>query len=332
MAPFHRLLINHPYILFMISSDCTISNGMITADLGEVNASQFIEYYQSHEAEIEKLILKYGVIKFLGVTIDSTETFKSITHSIANEFLPYIDGNSPRTKLIGDVYTSTEYDKTQHITMHNELSYSAFWPNRIFFNCLIPAEKGGETLLADSRKILEEMDPSIVSEIEKRGVAYIRNLHGGDGMGPSWQDTFETNSKTGLEDYCKSLGIVFSWGDRDSLKLRQTHPGIINHRISKDRIWFNQIDQFHPYHLGDEIYELMADIYGSPESFPMYVTYGDGTEIEIAMVQEILSTIDSVTYAPVWQANELLIVDNERTAHGRNPFEGDRKVIVAMTK
>lgn len=312
--------------------DYTISNGMITVDLGEANALQFIDYYQSNEAEIERQILEYGVIKFLGVTIDSTETFKSITHSIANEFLPYVDGNSPRTKLAGDVYTSTEYDKTQRITMHNELSYSALWPNRLFFSCLIPAEKGGETLLADSRKILHEMDQSIVREIEKRGVAYIRNLHGGGGMGPSWQDTFETNSKTELEDYCKSLGIEFSWGDRDGLKLRQTHPGIIHHNITKDRVWFNQIDQFHPYHLGDELYELMAEIYGSPEFFPMYVTYSDGSEMETAIVQEILSTIDALTYAPVWQANELLIVDNERTAHGRSPFEGNRKVIVAMTK
>lgn len=315
----------------MNAPNYTFSNGLMTADLGKVSAEQFIDYYQSDEAEIEQLIQKYGVIKFGGVSIDSIEIFQKITHSIADEFLPYVDGNSPRTKLSGDVYTSTEYDQTQRITMHNELSYSALWPNRLFFSCLIPAESGGETLLADSREILNQMDKTIVREVEKRGIAYIRNLHGGGGIGPSWQETFETTSKTELEDYCNSLGIEFSWGDRDGIKLRQTHPGIIEHRMTKERVWFNQMDQFHPYHLGSEIYELMSEIYGSPDHFPMYVTYGDGTEVEVEIVQEVLSTIDSVTYAPVWQRDELLIVDNERTAHGRNPFEGNRKVIVAMT-
>ncbi|TLZ54349.1 MAG: TauD/TfdA family dioxygenase, partial [Gammaproteobacteria bacterium] len=31
-----------------------------------------------------------------------------------------------------------------------------------------------------------------------------------------------------------------------------------------------------------------------------------------------------------WQAGDLMLVDNLRTAHGREPFEGSRQVLVAM--
>lgn len=111
--------------------------------------------------------------------MESQEDFQEIMNFISEKFLAYIDGNSPRTKLSFNMYTSTEYDQNQKITMHNELSYSHKWPNKLFFSCMDVADTGGETLLADSRRILQAMDAAIVEEVEKKGVTYIRNLHAG---------------------------------------------------------------------------------------------------------------------------------------------------------
>ncbi|MEO1099080.1 MAG: TauD/TfdA family dioxygenase, partial [Bacteroidota bacterium] len=298
----------------------------------DLDPEEFVAYYLDREREIEGQINEKGAIKFRGVQVKSLESFQFIVDSVANKFLSYIDGNSPRTKLSGNVYTSTEYDKTQKITMHNELSYSAKWPNKLFFSCLQPAETGGETLLVDSREILGKMNPDIVSEIESRGVIYFRNLHGGMGMGPSWQDTFETDDKVQLEAYCKSYSIDFEWSENNSLRLKQPSKGIIEHRVTKERVWFNQIDQFHPSHLGKDIYEVMSTMYTSAEEFPMYVTYGDGKPIQEDMIHEIINTINDITIAPPWQRDEFLIVDNELFGHGRNSFTGDRRVLVAMSK
>lgn len=299
--------------------------------LENLRPNSFIEYYLQHKTELEAILHSWGAIKFAGVQIQSTEDFKNITDSISTQFLNYIDGNSPRTKLSDHVYTSTEYDSSQRITMHNELSYSAKWPRKLFFTCLTPAETGGETLLADSREILDKMHTSILSEIEKRGVIYIRNLHGGQGMGPSWQDTFESTDKKTVEAYCQSYGIDYEWSDQGSLKLKQFSKGILQHQKTGDMLWFNQIDQFHPCHLGDEMYETLLLLYDTPENFPTYVSFGDGTEIPTDMIKEVLKTIDEVTIAPAWQKNELLILDNELVAHGRNSFTGNRKVLVAMS-
>ena len=45
---------------------------------------------------------------------------------------------------------------------------------------------------------------------------------------------------------------------------------------------------------------------------------------------EINAAYDKFEYYNSWQSGDLLLVDNMRIAHGRNPFLGERKVIVAM--
>lgn len=301
-------------------------------ELDTTSPEGFIAYYKKNQEAIEQKLHSAGAVKFSGVEIGSLEDFQHIVDSISSKFLSYIDGNSPRTKLSSNVYTSTEYDQTQRITMHNELSYSAKWPRKLFFSCLQPAETGGETLLADSREILAVMDNAIISEIEKRGVMYIRNLHGGLGMGPSWQETFETEDPAQLEEYCRNYGINFEWTGNGSLRVKQFSKGILANRSTGEKVWFNQVDQFHPCHLGEEMFETMELMYGSPENFPMYVTFGDGKTISEQMVHEILGSIDEVTVAPPWQKNELMIVDNELVAHGRNSYTGNRRVLVAMSE
>jgi alpha-ketoglutarate-dependent taurine dioxygenase len=304
----------------------------VIAQPDEMHPDSFIAYYLENKEGIEDLLQRSGAIKFRGVRIESLAGFQHIVDSISAKFLSYVDGNSPRTKLSGNVYTSTEYDKAQRITMHNELSYSAKWPNKLFFSCLQPAETGGETLLADSREILRRMDGHIVSEIRQRGITYIRNLHSGMGMGPSWQDTFETDDKQQLEEFCHACAVEYEWGNAGQLRIKQFSKGIIGHRNTREMVWFNQVDQFHPCHLGAEMFEILKMMYDQPENFPMYVRFGDGKEIDEKLIREIMKTIDEVTIAPVWQKNELLIVDNELVSHGRNSYTGDRSVLVAMSE
>jgi len=302
------------------------------AELGGIGTDEFITWYREHRQEIDGQLTTVGAVRFDGVQIDSLEGFQQIVDSIASKFLNYVDGNSPRTKLTANVYTSTEYDQSRRITMHNELSYSAKWPNKLFFTCLEPALSGGETLLADGREILDIMDPAIVRAIEEKNILYIRNLHSGLGVGPSWQDTFETGDKQEVERYCHALGISFEWGANAALRLLQPSRGIIRHRETKQRVWFNQIDQFHPTQLGEEIYEAMAAMYDSPEEFPMFVKFGNGEDIPEGMVKDILASIGQVTRAPKWQRNQFLVIDNELVLHGRNSYAGSRKVLVAMSE
>ncbi|MBB5635114.1 alpha-ketoglutarate-dependent taurine dioxygenase [Pedobacter cryoconitis] len=300
--------------------------------LNQSQSENFIAFYNENRGMIEKELVKYGAVKFQNVPLQTIDDFQQITNSISDKFINYIDGNSPRTKLTSNVYTSTEYDKSQVITMHNELSYSPLWPNQLYFTCLDVAETGGETLLADSREILAAMDKGIVEEVRRKGVKYIRNLHGGMGMGPSWQDTFETQDKEQVEKYCSSNGVDYQWNDYDSLSIIYATKGIIQHRNSNESVWFNQINQFHPSQLAADLYDALKLMYDDASEFPTYVKFGDDTLISEEIVKEINKTIETVTIYPDWNINEFLVVDNEIVAHGRNSYTGDRKVLVSMAK
>ena len=66
--------------------------------------------------------------------------------------LDYSYRSTPRTLVNGKIYTSTEYPAEQFIPLHNEMSYARDWAMKIWFYCIKPAAKDGETPIADSRR------------------------------------------------------------------------------------------------------------------------------------------------------------------------------------
>jgi alpha-ketoglutarate-dependent taurine dioxygenase len=293
-------------------------------------ASTLVDFFNEFRSGIETLLLKSGAVLFSGVDISSRDIFEATVSRMGDDFINYADGNSPRTKLSDKVYTSTEFDPAQSITMHNELSYSAKWPSRIFFSCIQPSETGGETPLADGRLVLKHMDAGLVEKIRQEGVIYYRNLHGGEGFGPSWQDTFETNSREAAEAFCREAAIDFVWKDDGGLRLIQKRKGILEHPVTGELVWFNQVDQFHPYHLGQQTYEVMMDMYGSTDALPTYASFGDGSSIPNEVIASIKEIFNNIEVVRPWEKGDLVLVDNVLVSHGRKPFTGARQILVSM--
>lgn len=313
-----------------------VLNGQIptTFDFeAHLRIDEFVDWYRKHEDANQQKLLIDGAILIRGLPIGDVEDFEKVIRGIsAVEFANYVDGNSPRTKLSPGIYTSTEYDPDSSITLHNELSYTNNWPSKIYFCCIQPSETGGETPIADCRRVLKAMPKEIKEEVEAKGIKYIRNLNSGMGFGPSWQDTFETENADLVEKYCIEGDIQYKWKDNGGLRLEQLRKGIEVHPKTNEKVWFNQIDQFHPCHLNPEVYNTLMELYDGNESeLPMYVTFGDGTEISTEMVDCIRKVIDQESVIFPWQKGDLLVVDNVLVSHGRKPFTGKRKVLVAMS-
>ena len=307
-------------------------NNQALIQFESISLEEFNSWVEDKTDELNGLLYKHGSILFRGLPISGVVDFEYAISLLSGELKSYVDGNSPRTKLTGKTYTSTEYDQDHHITLHNELSYSSSWPEKLFFCCIEPAEIGGETPLADCRKVLQEMDKSFVDEVEAKGLVYIRNLHSGNGNGPSWHETYETNNKTDVENYLNESNTEFQWNKDDSLRIVQRRSGLEVHPKTNEKVWFNQIDQFHPVHLSSEIYETLLMLNGgNEEELPMYVTYGDGSKISPERVKQIESTVHKVSVSNKWEKGDLLMIDNVLVSHGRNPFKGKRKIIVSMS-
>lgn len=294
-------------------------------------SSELAGWYTDNKALVEKQLLTHGAILLRNLELDSLEKFDDFLHIFSSDFMSYVDGFSPRTKLTSNIYTSTEYDSDFFISLHNELSYSAKWPAKLFFSCLIPPVTGGETAIADGRQILDAIDKSLLEEMEAKGVRYVRNLHSGNGPGPSWQQTYETSEKTVVENFCRSSNIQFTWKKDGGIKLVQYRPATIIHPVTGEKVWFNQVDQFHPSHFEADIYETLMMMYDNDEEeLPMYGSFGDGSKISREAIGEIRSAVESRISLTPWKTGDLLMVDNVLVCHGRMPFKGARKILVSM--
>jgi hypothetical protein len=75
--------------------------------------------------------------------------------------------------------------------------------------------------------------------------------------------------------------------------------------------------------------EYLVDVYGE-EGLPFTTRFGNGDPIGADVVRVINEAYEAHTAREPWQAGDLMLVDNIRTAHGREPFEGPREVLVAM--
>jgi alpha-ketoglutarate-dependent taurine dioxygenase len=289
-------------------------------------------WYGENKDRVDAGLLRNGAVLFRNLPIHSTEDFDRCLPVFATSFMRYVDGFSPRTRLSGNIYTSTEYDADFFITLHNELSYSARWPERLFFSCIIPPATGGETAIADGRRVVGKMNPDLLEEMERKGVRYVRNLHAGGGPGPSWQQTYETEDRTVVENFCRASQIEFTWKQDGGIKLVQHRPATITHPVTAEKVWFNQVDQFHPSHFMSDVYETLLMMYDyNEEELPMFGTFGDGSKISDEAIKEIRETVDSEIVLNPWKQGDLLMVDNVLVSHGRMPYKGARKILVSMS-
>ena len=67
------------------------------------------------------------------------------------------------------------------------------------------------------------------------------------------------------------------------------------------------------------------------EGLPRNCYYGDGSPIDPKDIQILLDAYQQEAREFPWQRGDFLLLDNMLTCHGRNPFSGERNVLVAMS-
>ncbi|HSR70508.1 MAG TPA: TauD/TfdA family dioxygenase [Acidobacteriota bacterium] len=287
-----------------------------------------VAWAEQSRSHINGLVEQYKAVLFRDFAIDTVEKFQGFLGVLASDLLEYTERSTPRSTVEAKIYTSTEYPQSHEIPMHNENSYSNKWPRRILFCCIDPADEGGATPIADSRMVFEEIPEDIRRRFVEKQVMYSRNF--GQGVDLSWQEAFQTDDKQQVESYCRSSSIEFEWFDGGNcLHTRQVRPAAITYLPGGERLWFNQAHLFHVSSLEAGLRESLSALFPA-ERLPRHAFYGDGSEID----EEELEAIRQVyrrTRLPVdWRKGDLLLLDNLFYAHGRMPFQGSRRVIVAM--
>jgi hypothetical protein len=162
--------------------------------------------------------------------------------------------------------------------------------------------------------------------MEKK-VMYLRNYEYGFGLG--WQTVFQTKDKAEVEAACREAFIDFEWKEGGGLRTRFVRPAVVKHPQTGELTWFTQAQHWHTSCLDVETRELLLSSF-SEENLPRNCYYGDGFPIEDSVMEEICGIYQKLEVSFPWQAGDLLMLDNLLTAHGRNPYVGERKLLVAM--
>jgi alpha-ketoglutarate-dependent taurine dioxygenase len=211
--------------------------------------------------------------------------------------------------------------------MHHELSYTLEFPGVMMFACLTAPTEGGATAVADSPSMLDALPAELVARFEREGWLLTRNYN--DEIGASWAEAFGTDDRGAVERYCRDNAIEFEWQPDGGLRTRQRRYAVLHHPVTRQRCWFNQIAFLNEWTLDQEVREFLVDMYG-PDALPFNTRFGHGDPIGEDVVALLNQVYAANTMREPWQAGDLLLVDNIRTAHSREPFEGPREVLVAM--
>ena len=280
---------------------------------------------------VESLRTRHGAVLFRGAPTDTPADLQKFCECLVTRgnLLPYIgEIATPRSALGGLIYTSTEYDKNGTIFFHNELCNRLTWPLTIIFACNKPASAGGATVLSDIREVTRNLPAEMQSEFRERNLEYLRN-YGGD-FGVSVEYAFGTSDRDEVEAYCRKNQITCTWLSPARLRTHAIRASHALHPITGEQLWLNYFTFYSRATLDRRFRMVMR---GVKDIDMAYATrFADGEPISDRYGEIGRDAYLAASYRFEWRENDVLLLDNMLTAHSRDPFQGERKVWVAMAE
>ena len=105
--------------------------------------------------------------------------------------------------------------------------------------------------------------------------------------------------------------------------ITRTHP------VTNEKVWYNQSNLWHVSNFEEQRRKTLLQICGE-EGLPTHCYFGDGSPMTEAELEVVRKTMWDTSVAFPWEQGDILVLDNIMAAHGRNSFDGPRKVLVAM--
>src|SRR5262245_37216587 len=281
---------------------------------------------REHRDALRAAVVEHGSILVRGLRLRDAAEVEAVFRRLGS-LMTEKEAFAPRRSYSPGVYSSSVWPPNQPMCMHHELSYMLEFPCLMLFACLIAPTDAGATPLADSPTILHALPSELVARFERLGWLLIRNYN--NDIGASVAEAFGTADRCAVESYCRANAIQFEWQPDGALRTWQHRSAVVHHPLTGQRCWFNQIAFLNEWTIDPEIREYLVDVYGG-DRLPFTTRFGDGDPIGADVVQLINGVYEAYTGREPWQAGDLMLVDNIRTAHAREPFDGPREVLVAM--
>ncbi len=279
---------------------------------------------------VRAAVLEHGAVLFRGFPVGGPAEFEAFAGGVtpAGSWMPYHEKATPRSEVAGHVTTSTEYHPSGTIYLHNECCHHASWPLHLFFSCRVAAASGGRTPVADIRAVTRELDELVRPLFAGRTIRYVRNF--GPELGASVAYAFGTDDRAEVERYCGARGIAWEWLGEHRLRTHYERPAYARHPLTGEELWFNNLVFYHPSTIERRLRLALRGV--ADEDLPFNSRLADGSPVPPEIVDACRRAYDRFTYRFDWSAGDVLMLDNMRFAHGREPYTGERRVWVVMTE
>lgn len=278
-----------------------------------------------HRDALRAFVTEHGSLLVRGLGLrDAAQT--EATFRQLGSLMTEREAFAPRRRYSEGVYSASKWPPNAHMCVHHELSYAVEFPSLMLFACHVAPTGGGETPVADSPNVLKALPADLVERFERVGWLLIRNYN--SDIGASVAESFGTDDRAAVESYCRANAIQFEWQSNGGLRTWQRRSAVVHHPCTGQRCWFNQIAFLNEW-TDPELREYLVDVYGE-DGLPFNTRFGNGDPIGADIIQVIDEVYEKNTARERWQSGDLFLVDNIRTAHGRESFEGPREVLVAM--
>ena len=279
-----------------------------------------------HCNALRALVAEHGALLVRGLGLHNAKEIEAVFRQFGS-LVTEREAFASRERYAEGVYSSSKWPPNQPMCMHHELSYTREPPGLMLFACLTAPTGSGATPVADSPTVLDALPADIAERFEGVGWLLIRNYN--EDIGASVAEAFGTDDRQAVESYCRANAIEFKWQSDGALHTSQRRSAVVRHPLTGRRCWFNQIAFLNEWTMDPEVREYVLDVYGE-NGLPFNTRFGNGDPIDADVVHMINAAYEANTLREPWQAGDLMLVDNVRTAHAREPFEGPREVLVAM--
>ena len=281
----------------------------------------------AHRDVLRAGVAEHGCVLVRGLGLRDAAETGAVFRRLATSLMTEREAFASRQAYPGGLYSSSKWPPNQQMCMHHELSYALEFPGLMLFACLSAPASGGATGVADSPAVLGALPAELVQRFEREGWMLTRNY--GDDFGAGLGEAFGTDDRGAVEAYCRANGIEFEWQPDGVLRTRQRRSAVVRHPVTGQRCWFNQIAFLNEWTIDPEVRDYLVDLYGE-DGLPFNTRFGNGDPIGEDVVQLLNETYEAHTAREPWQAGDVMLVDNIRTAHSREPFSGPREVLVGM--
>ncbi len=279
--------------------------------------------------DLLRLATRHGAVAFRGLPTPTAEDFDRFIQALGLENFPYEKSlsNAVRINRTPRVFSANEAPPEVQIFFHHEMAQTPLYPKYILFYCEVASAEGGATPLCRSDVLFERLQarcPEFAAKCEQDGLQYTNVMPDSDdphsGMGRSWQKTLGVDSREAAETRLRELGYSFQWLGDGCLKATTPPLPAVMEVAPGQKTFFNQLIA---------AYCGWKDERNDPSEA---IRHGDGSKLDGDAVNVAVRLAEELAYDHLWQAGDIVLLDNTVTMHARRPFVGTRKVLASLAE